>query len=1039
MKKIVALLLFALTLFGAQEGDLSFYLLKDGKPLSKQTVQIYAQEAQKNTLVTSLVSDADGFAHASLPEGKYQLQVLAKDNKTALAFARKNFAIKAGEESQIILALDASNSLAFEDSEAPKLVDANASDVVQKESGFVTLTLVSTEDAKPVVGAKVFVRGMDVELVSDAQGVVNIKAPAGEQTISIIHSDFSAQTLPVVLTANETLTKSLSLSPAAMELEEFVVLAPNVEGSIASVMAEERESDSIASVIGSEQMSKQGDSNAASALKRVAGITLIGGKNVYVRGLGDRYSATELNGMGLPSPDPVKRTVPLDMFPSGVIGSLQVQKSFSPDITGAFGGGYVNVRTKTKNDEDYVKFKLGIHGHSSTGDEATSYTGSDTDWSGYDTSYRAFGGALESLMAPVIGERAPSIRDLSNAELQAMTTHRAYNKEKIDVPYGGDIALEVAKNITLADKHKLSVLGTYSYKNTAELREYTSYDYIVSAAGEQYATPDNTATNNLYKNTIRHGGMLNLGYEYENFDAKYTKLYVLNTLDQTRDIQGTFGENNSDEQQNYLEWHERELDINQINLGLDYNLYLKNRVEMGAQMASAGEYVPNDVIYDYRKLNNSETYTFVRNQSNLEFLNRETEDELTSFYLKNKTNLELFSDEDYLELGLSFEDKEREGRVKKLRVQSRLTDEAIISDGIDSIMNYNDPDELRYSLTTQPKDNYNAKLERSAIYVKSMLKPSEAFDITFGARKESLTQTIDQFNTRASIVVTEQNKLDFDKVLPSFSAKYALNKNNQLKFAYGKTFIYPDFREFVDSEFIHPEFVAKVAGNPDLIETDIDSFDLQYGYYFDDIDNITVSTFYKALKNPIEDVRTFTTSTLDRFSFENSDSATIVGVELSWYKNLAFIDTMLENLIFSGNYTYLQSEVTLTPEQEAKFVTSQRELQGLSPEVINLSFTYQNDARSLNLSYNKMSKRLMRIALKNGDVVLGLDEYEIPPQLLDFTWIEKFYSEMIGSDLTLTFKIKNILDDETKWVQNGQTTLKYTTGQSYSLSLGAKF
>ncbi|MBE0498636.1 MAG: TonB-dependent receptor plug domain-containing protein [Campylobacterales bacterium] len=518
----------------------------------------------------------------------------------------------------------------------------------------------------------------------------------GEYTLSIIHSGYSAQTLKVTVLPKELVAKSVELSPASMELEEFIVLAPQVEGSVASVVAEERNSESIANIVGSEQMSKQGDSNAASALKRVAGVTIIGGKNVYVRGLGDRYSATELNGMGLPSPDPVRRTVPLDMFPSGVIGSLQVQKSFSPDITGAFGGGYVNVRTKTNNDEDYVKFTLGLQAHSSTGESATTYAGSDSDWSGYDTSYRAFDGALQSVMTPVVGQNTPSIRGLSNAELQKLTTHRAYNKEGIDVPFGSDMAFEVAKNITLADAHKISILGTYSYKNTAELREYTSYDYIISAAGEQTATPDNTAATKLYNNTIRHGGMLNIGYEYENFDAKYTKLYVLNTLDQTRDIQGTFGENNSDEQQNYLEWHERELDVNQLNLGLDYKLLLKNRVEMGGQMATAGEYVPNDVIYDYRKLSNSDTYTFVRNQSNLEFLNRETEDELTSFYLKNKTNIELFSDEDYVELGVSMEDKERVGRVQKLRVQSRLTDEAIISDGIDTIMNYPDPAELRY-------------------------------------------------------------------------------------------------------------------------------------------------------------------------------------------------------------------------------------------------------------------------------------------------------------------------------------------------------
>lgn len=1039
MKKIVGLVLFALTLLGANEGDLSLFLLKDGKPLGKQSVEIYAQDKQKNTLVQTLTSDADGFAHASLAAGKYQLQVLAKEGEMPLAFARKNFLIQAGEESQIILALSKNDALSFTDSEAPKLQETNTSEQVALESGFVALTLISSEDGKAIQGARVFVKGLDVELMSDAKGQVTIKAPAKEQTLSIIHSDFSTQTLPVVFVANQTLTKELTLTPAAMELEEFVVLAPNVEGSIASVMAEEKNSDSIANVIGSEQMSKQGDSNAASALKRVAGITLIGGKSIYVRGLGDRYSATELNGMGLPSPDPVKRTVPLDMFPSGVIGSLQVQKSFSPDISGAFGGGYVNVRTKTKNDEDYVSLKVGLQAHSSAGKRATSYQGSSSDWSGYDSSYRAFGQKLQTIMTPVVGQSNPSIRDLSNEEIQAMTTHRAYNKKPIDVPYGNNIALGVAKNITLADAHKISVLATYSYKNSAELRTYTSYDYIVSAAGEQYETPDNVATNNLYKNSLRHGGMLNLGYDYEGFDAKFTKLYVLNTLDQTRDIQGTFGENNSDEQQNYLEWHERELDINQINLGLDYHLWLTNRVEMGAQMAQASEYVPNDVIYDYRKLSNSDSYTFVRNQSNLEFLNRETNDDLTSFYLKNKTNIEIFSDEDYLELGFSMEDKEREGRVKKLRVQSRLSDKDLISEGIDTIMNYEDAAELRYSLTTQPKDNYNAKLERSALYLKSMLKPHESFDLTFGARKESLTQTIDQFNSEASVVVLEQNKLDFDKVLPSLSAKYALSESHQFKFAYGKTFIYPDFREFVDSEFIHPEFVAKVAGNPDLIETDIDSYDIQYGYYFDAIDNITVSAFYKDLKNPIEDVRTFTTSTLDRFSFENSAAATITGLELSWYKNLSFVSDMLEDLIFSGNYTYLKSEVTLTPEQKAKFVSANRELQGLSPEVINLSITYQNDARSLNLSYNNMSKRLMRIALKNGDVILGLDEYEIPPQLLDFTWIEKFHSEMLDSDLSMTLKINNILNDETKWVQDGQTTLVYKTGQSYSISLGAKF
>jgi outer membrane receptor protein involved in Fe transport len=1026
-----------ISLVAAQTGELSFFVMQEGKAMAKQHAIIF-KKGEKLVKFGEFISDGDGYIRATMPSGEYQIQLVAKEDDKAQAFVRKNFIIQEGKESQLILSLNKDNTLAFEDAEVPLVAAQENVSTNVKEKGVLSLSLASLEDQKPIAQARIFVKGMDLELATDTKGYAETELPEGMHTLSIIHSDFSSQTIQVQILAKEMTSKTIELSPAAMELEEFVVLAPNVEGSVASVMAEEKNSESIANVIGSEQMSKQGDSNAASALKRVAGITIIGGKSVYVRGLGDRYGATELNGMSLPSPDPLKRTVPLDIFPSGIIGSLQVQKSFSPDISGAFGGGYVNIRTKQQSDEDYAKLSLGMSAHSTTGDSAVSYQGGSSDWSGYDTSYRNFDARLQNILTPQVGNPEPSLAGLSNEELQALTTKREFNRKEESVPYGGSFGIEVAQNLTF-DEHEITLLGGYEYKSESELRKYTEYDYILSSNGLQTPTPDNTAINNLYKTTIQHGGMLNLGYNYQNFDAKLTKLYVLNTHDQTRDIAGTFGENNSNEQQNYLEWHERELDINQITIGLDYNLWLENRLELGASYATASEYVPNDIIYDYRKLSTSTDYQFVRNQSKFEFLNRETDDTVLSATLKNKTMLALLSDEDYFEIGASFEEKEREGRVRKLEIQSKINDIATTSSGIDTILHYPDASELRYNLTSQPKDNYNASLNKNGVYFKSLLKPFENFDVTFGVRQEGVVQEVEQFGVEAGYVVINHSKLDFDKTLPSLSMKYTINDSNQIKFAYGTTFVYPDFREFIDAEFIHPEFVAKVAGNPNLIETDITSFDFQYGYYFDAIDNITASVFYKDMQNPIEDVRTFTTSTLDRFSFENSDAATLYGLELSWYKNFAFIAPWLEDVVFSGNYTYITSEVTLTDAQKAKFVTQQRELQGLSPEVINLSLTYQNDARSLNLSYNKMSERLMRVALRNGSVILGLDDYEIPPQLLDFTWIEKFKIDFIEADASMTLKIKNILDDETIWKQGNLTTLKYKTGQSYSLSFGAKF
>ncbi len=1047
MKTLFLLLTLAATLLAIPSGELSFYIMKNGKPLGDQTVVLFKKgdAVLIDTPATfdkhaEFVTDRDGYLYTVLPVGSYQLQVIAKEGQTPQAFVKKNFEIKEKRESQIIVALKADDTLDFIDEEAPKTAAsaAQVDDNGTKATGFVTLQLTSSEDTKPIKDARIFVKGLQIDLKSDAKGFVTLTVPEGNQTISIIHSEYSSQTVKVAVIGNESINKFVEMTPASMELEEFVVLAPQVQGSVAAVMAEERNSESIANIIGSEQMSKQGDSNAASALKRVAGITILGGKYIYVRGLGDRYSSTELNGMALPSPNPVKRTVPLDMFPSGVIGSLQVQKTFTPDITGAFGGGYVNVRTKKSSDDDYAKIKVGMNIHDSFGKEAPSYQGSSSDWSGFDDGYRSFGSGLVNSMTPVVGQNPPSL-EYTKDEMQSYLKKRNIDNQTTNVPLGGEVEVEVAKSFTVADEHELSFLASYGYKSEAKLQTYTSYDYLTSRDGVQESTPDNTAVNDSYRETVQHGGLFNAGYTFRNFDIAYTKLYVLNTLDQTRSVEGTFGENNSQELQSYLEWQERELDINQINGGLSYDLLTDNRFDFGYEFATASEYVPNDVVYNYKKVFANQPYVFQPRQSKLTYNNRTTDDEVKNFYLKNKTDIPLLSDEDYLELGYVQENKERVGNRRELTIQSSITDTDVISGPIGGIIDYGTGDELDYSITSQPKDQYNASLDRKAFYLKGLLKPIEDLDLTFGMRHVDLTQAVKQYEVTNNIVGTTTNELKFSKNLPSLGAKYNINESNQIRLAYSETFVYPDFREFVDAEFIHPVFLAKIAGNPDLIETDIQSVDFRYDYFFNKIDSISTSLFYKHMDNPIEDTQTFTTGTLPRYSFENSAAADLAGIELSWYKNLGFITGMLDDVVFSGNYTYIDSKVELTPEQQRKFVTQDRGLQGLSPQVLNLSFTYEeSDNRTLNLSYNKMSERLMRVALKNGTVIYALDDYEVPPHLLDFTWTEQFKTETFGN-MAFTFKLKNILDDETIWKQGGNTTLSYKTGRSVSMALSAKF
>jgi outer membrane receptor protein involved in Fe transport len=1050
MRSFILLVTLVASLWAIDTGSLSFYLMKDGKPMKAQNVVIFKKSSSAVIEIPSsynrhaeFITDEDGYLNTVLPVGTYQLQVVAKEKNIAQAYVKKPFVIQKNKESQIIVSLKENNAVSFEDTEAPKVqavvqTDENLS---AKEKGFVKLSLISSEDASVVAGARIFVQGQSIDMTTDAAGNASLSLLEGEHTISIIHSNYSAQTIKLLVLPNEVVNKSLELTPASMSLEEFVVLAPSVEGSVASVVEEEKNSDGIANIVGSEQMARQGDSNAASALKRVAGVTLIGGKDIYIRGLGDRYSVTELNSMPLPSPNPIKRTIPLDMFPSSIIGSLQVQKTFSPDITGAFGGGYVNVRTKKSTDEDYVKLKVGLNAHDSMGDLAVSDVGSETDWTGYDKSFRPFSQSFSEAASPVVGDVEPNLSGYTSSQLQSMLLPRSINRLTEKVPYGADFGMEVGKSFVFSDEHELNILATYDYKAEAALREYTSNDYIISSDGEIQAL-DNTAVNDLYKTTIQHGGVLNASYRFRSLDLGYTLLYVLNTLDQTRAVEGSFGENNSQELQTYFEWQERELMVNQLNGGFDYELITDNRFNFGAEFATASEYVPNDVNYNYLRDSEADPYQFKRNESKLIYDNRETNDDLLSFYVNNRTQVPVFSEEDYIEVGALTETKEREYRRVTLLVDSNIANSNPVTYApINDIITYTDGSELDYTLASKPKDQYDAEFNRDALYFKSLVKPIEPLEVTFGLRRVDIAQHVDQFTTGSgSIVETERNSLEFKKTLPSVAAKYEFNDKNQFRLAYSETYVYPDFREFVDSEFIHPVYLAKVSGNPDLIETDIKNLDARYEYYFNSTDLISFALFYKDMKNPIEDTRLDTTGTIPRFSFHNAQAATLSGLELSWYKHLDFISESLENFIFSGNYTHIQSEIELTEDQKETLVTQERELQGLSPNVINLAMTYEDEEnRIVTLSYNKMDERLMRVAIKNGTVILGLDDYEIPPNLVDLTWIEKFRVDALDTNMALTFKAKNLLDDETVWQQGGKTTLIYKTGRSYSVSLSAKF
>lgn len=200
---------------------------------------------------------------------------------------------------------------------------------------------------------------------------------------------FPLKPLSLAILASVAATAAPAIAQEEDVIEEVVATGTRLKGTATAVMEERKNQAFVADIMGAEQISRTGDSDAASALRRVTGLTLVDGKFIYVRGLGERYSSTQLNGLAVPSPDPTRNVIPLDLFPASIIESLSVQKSYSPSMPASFGGGNVDIRLKTIPSDFVFNMQGSIGSNTNNFDDAYTYSGGSDDWMGEDDGTRA--------------------------------------------------------------------------------------------------------------------------------------------------------------------------------------------------------------------------------------------------------------------------------------------------------------------------------------------------------------------------------------------------------------------------------------------------------------------------------------------------------------------------------------------------------------------------------------------------------------------------------------------------------------------------
>ncbi|KIM12038.1 MAG: hypothetical protein KU37_04170 [Sulfuricurvum sp. PC08-66] len=1015
--------LFAAILFGqmllAGMGELTLFIFRDGMPQSGATVLI-----DDNLTHTT---DADGAIYVRLEEGAHRAVINAYEGERLIAHAKQPFAIAAGQNTELIVALTATGEVARIEAETPAgAVDANVSQVVEANltSGILAGVLVNMEDQKPIEKAKVFVKGSSMTAISDANGSFTLELTEGNHTLSIIHDKFSAQTLTVTIVGDTRTEKSIELSPAGLEMEEFVVLVPHVEGTIAADLSEQKNSDSMGNVLGSAQFSKTGDSSAAAALKRVSGITIVGGKYVFIRGLGDRYSTILLNDMYIPSPEPTKRVVPLDIFPTSVISSIKIQKSYASDIPGSFGGGAVLIRSKNLSDEGF-KLNAGVSLSFESDIGSTIITNPDNKI-----------GIPQSVI-----DASANFKEIAfnTAMTKTMADYRQYNTQNAMLLPGYKFSAGVGDSYTLANGWKLGYLGSFFYGTTPSSDTVAFNKYVYSdGVGELLEA---TSTREVYEVAQKYGGLVSIGLDVgDMLKLKYSMLWIEEEKESTTTGKTDNSGTTVDYDYTYLEYIRQTIFMNQLNM--EYELGTAQNVdgvwdnliiEAAAEYGMALRKEPGTIEYARNYLS-GQTYLDQKTW----YLYSDLIDNVFNYRADFKLPY-LFNDvENYTQAGLFIYNKSRTADNRRFKMEHFLGDQTDSSaiDTLFSSANASSSD-IAFSTNFREDDAYSATENQLAFYLKQFLSVTPAFDVIAGVRQESSTQQLIDTATKKPYTPLESSNL-----LPAVALTYRLGDAVQLRGGYSVTLSRPDFREFSPNRFKDPITGNIIFGNPDLKSTAITNYDAKVEWFLSAEESIALSLFAKEFENPIETINVLdiqSGSSTQLVSFRNAISASSYGLEFDLRKRFGFLGDWMENMVFGTNYSYIYSQVKLNYVANDEFLSNltstERPMQGQSPYVVNMQFGYDavDGGSSLLLLYNEIGKRIYALGTYGN-----ADEYEQPFRKLDIAGSTKV--SLLGlEDLTLKAKASNLLDSEVVITKGENIARTYKPGQSYSLSLSGSF
>lgn len=995
-------------------------------------------------------TNADGTAQLRLLPGK-RVIVLRRDGTELL---RHEIEVTEGENAELIATLrdGAEPSVQLESSLGARESRTAAAPTAAADAGppgTLRGRIVSSENGAPVANARVFVSGTPLDLRTDAEGRFEASLPPGSYAISVIAADYAAQTLEgLVVASGQATARDVELTPAGLELPEFVVLEPYIQGSLASFVEEKRESFAVAEVLGIEQISRAGDSDVAGALRRVTGLTLVDGKYVYVRGLGERYSSVLLNGAPVPSPDPSRRVVPLDLFPVEILSGVVIQKSFSAEMPGEFGGGTIQLRTKGIPEDFFFKVQVGQGwGDGTTFDDGLRYRGGTQDWTGFDQTRGIPDSIIEAnARFGRLLVQTPFSEGLTPEEIQVIGRDLAgqgFDVTPQKIGTNGSFTLGVGDSFDLGEDWRLGYVHSTRYSqgwDTTDDDLRRKYAFV--AEGEPL-TPVTDFVRSKTERSIDLSGFLALGVEYgADHRLISTTTLVRQTID-TAQVDEGLDITESISRFFFLEWEENALLSQQFNgehrfpalmdLGLDWNW----------TRARATRASPNTREYRYVQLENDGPFSFSTTSDSNAITFSELTDESTSYGLNLNLPIVVADAHTLTVLGGATKlDRDRDAEVRRYNFTGSAPAGAppgFREQGLDDILAPGNiaPDRFFVREVSRNSDAYVALQELEAAYLTLDWMWADVLRLTLGARDESNLQEVRTFSLVNPSQVDSEASIESSDLLPSASATWFIDEDSQLRLIYAETVSRPDFRELSTSPFIDPLIDTTSIGNPDLVPAAIRNLDVRYEYYFSPTETFSVALFAKDFTNPIERIQSPATG--DVVTYENVPAATLYGIEFDLYKSLDFVGgrewldrgwlgrVPWSEIFVGANYARIESDVELTRETAGISTNLERPLQGQSPYVANLQVGWQpEDGESeATLLYTVAGRRISEVG------VFGIpDVFEEPAGQLDVV-----FARDLWTDWKMKVRLRNLLDPTIEFTVGEQLRRQYKRGREVAITV----